>query len=163
MTLDIKNKYFSGLDFENIRNQLEEMGFDRHMPLELKATEIAITTPFGVMMQIRPTDRNQLGMWGGALNDGEEPSEGAIRELYEETVIKVDKSQLKFIEENDHFHEYDNGDKVFYHSYRYILELDYIPKITTDEESVGAFMVVHTIIDHQQDFIKRVLGEKTTK
>lgn len=100
---------------------------------------------------------------GGALHDGEEAADGAVRELYEETGIKVDKSQLKFMEENDHFHEYGNGDKVFFHCFRYILNLDYVPQITTDEESVGAFMVVHTILDHQQDFIKRVLGEKTTK
>lgn len=72
------------------------------MSIELRSTEIALVTPFGVMMQIRPSDHNQLGMWGGVLNDGEEPI-------------------------------------------------------------VGAFMVVHMILDHQQDFIKRILQKNPAR
>ncbi|MCI8273352.1 MAG: NUDIX domain-containing protein [Clostridia bacterium] len=160
VTSEIKTKHFAGLDFAEIRNQLEEMGLDRHMPLELRSTEIAIVTPFGVMMQIRPSDHNQLGMFGGVLNDGEEPAEGAARELCEETGIKVSGDELEFVEENSHFHEYANGDKVFFHCFQYVLKLSYKPEITTDEETAGTFMVTHTILDHQQDFIKRMLGEK---
>ena len=111
------------------------------------------------MMQIRSYDNNQLGMWGGATLDGENPEEAAIREIKEETGIEVHKSQLEFYEIHEHFHEYSNGDKVFYKAYRYVVKFDYVPKITTDEESVGAFMVVHTILDHQQNFIKKLLGE----
>lgn len=163
ITSEIKNNYFSGVGFGTIRNRLEEMGLDRHMPIELESTEIAVVTPFGIMMQIRPTDYNQLGMWGGVLNDGEQPEEGAIRELREETGIKVDKDQLEFVEVNEHFHEYANGDKAFFKCYRFVLRLDHVPQIATDEESVGAYMVVHTILEHQREFIKSLLGEKTTK
>ena len=160
VSTELKKKYFSGVGFGTIRNRLEEMGLDRHMPIELRSTEIAIMTPFGVMMQIRPTDHNQLGLWGGVLNDDEEPVDGAIRELCEETGIQVEASQLQFVEENEHFHKYANGDMAFFKSYRFVLKLEEVPQITTDEESVGAFMVVHTILEHQVEFIKRVLGEK---
>ena len=160
VTSDIKKKYFYGFDFGTIRNQLEKMGLDRHMPMEIESTEIAVITPFGIMMQIRHFDNNQLSMWGGGLNDDEKPIDGAIRELKEETGIEVDESQLQFIEVDEHFHEYANSDKVYFKAYRYCVRFEEIPKITTDEESVGAFMVVHTILDHQQDFIKRMLGEK---
>ncbi|MBR3614752.1 MAG: NUDIX domain-containing protein [Clostridia bacterium] len=129
------------------------------MILELRSTEIAVLTPFGVIMQIRAYDHDQLGLWGGVLEEDEEPAAGAVRELKEETGLEITEEQLQFVEINEHFHEYANGDKAYFHSYRYILELDYVPKIVTDEESVGAIMVVHTILSHQQEFVKRVLGE----
>lgn len=159
VTAEMRKTYFQGMGFKTIRNKLEEIGLDRHTAIELESTEIALVTPFGVMMQIRPTDRDQLGMWGGVLEDGETPVEGAVRELREETGIEVDASQLEFVEVNEHFHEYASGDKAFFKSYRFILRLNYVPKITTDEESVGVFMVVHTILSHQHDFVKKVLGE----
>lgn len=160
VTAEIKEKYFYGVGFGEIRNRLEEMGFDRHLPIELRSTEIALLTPFGVMMQIRPTDHDQLGMWGGVLNDGEAPIDGAIRELAEETGIQVDESQLEFVEVNQHDHKYANGDQAKFKTWRYVVRFDHIPEITTDEESVGTFMVVHTILGHQQEFIKKLLGEK---
>lgn len=157
---EIVEKYFPNFTVSEIRNQLEELGLDRHMPIELISTEIALLTPFGVLMQIRPSDKDQLGTWGGVIEYGETPEEGAIRELFEETGISISADQLEFVELHPHFHEYANGDKAYFSSHRYIVKFDYIPKITTDEESVGAVMVVHTILHHQQDFIKRVLGEK---
>lgn len=159
ITTKIKKDYFPKLNFKEIRDKLEEIGLDRHMPIELMSTEIALLTPFGVLMQIRPTDHDQLGMWGGVLEHGERPPAGAIRELREETGIVIEESQLNFVELDEHFHEYANGDKAYFKSFRYVVKFDYVPKIITDEESVGAVMVAHTILAHQQNFIKRVLEE----
>lgn len=153
----LKSKYFPGKSFKEIRDNLEKMGLDRHMILELSSTEIALLTPFGVLMQIRPYDNNQLGMWGGVLEDGEYPEDGAIRELKEETGIEIDKSQLELVELNEHYHQYDNGDQVWYKTFRFCVKFDYVPKIVTDEESAGAVMVAHIILEHQRDFIKRML------
>ena len=88
VSFPIIDKYFPTLDFLAIRNQLEEMGLDRHMTIEQKSTEIALLTPSGVIMQIRPSDNNQLGLWGGVLEYGESFKDGAIRELFEETGIQ---------------------------------------------------------------------------
>lgn len=156
----IKESFFPNCTVGEIRNKLEELGLDRHMPIELVSTEIALLTPFGVLMQIRPSDNDQLGTWGGVVEYGETPEESAIRELFEETGLRISADQLEFVEINSHFHEYSNGDKAYFFSHRYIVKFDHIPNITTDEESVGAIMVVHTILSHQQEFIKRVLGEK---
>lgn len=160
ITTEMQKSFFDGMDFKEIRNCLKENGMDFHMPIELRSTEIALVTPYGVMMQIRPTDKCQLGLWGGVIEGSETPEEGAVRELYEELGISVTEDQLIFIEENDHQHEYANGDKAIFHTYRFKICFDYVPKIKTDEEAVGVFMVVHTILEHQSDFVKRILGEK---
>lgn len=159
VTADIKKNYFESETIRTIRNRLEEMGLDRHMPLELNSTEIALITPLGILMQIRPSDRDQLGLWGGTIEDGETPEEGAIRELFEETGIKITADRLEFVEVDEHFHKYQNGDKAVFKAYRYIVRFEHVPPIITDEESVGAFMVTHTILSQQQEFVKRVLGE----
>lgn len=160
VTSAIWQTYFQGQGYRYIRNWLEEHGLDRHLAMEQRSTEIALVTPFGIMMQIRPTDHDQLGLWGGILTDTETPEDGAIRELREETGLEFPVEALEFMEENDHSHQYANGDKVIFHCYRFKIVLDYVPKIQTDEESTGVYMLVHTVLDHQQDFVKRVLGEK---
>lgn len=159
VTTDIRKNFFSGYKFMAIRNWLEENGLNRHMAIELESTEIALITPFGVLMQIRRYDHDQLGMWGGVIEDGEQPYQAAARELFEETGIKIADSQLEFVEVNEHYHKYDNGDEAYFKSYRYIVRFENVPKVTTDEESVGAVMVAHTILSHQQDFIRRVLDK----
>lgn len=58
VSAEVKGTFFKGMDFIEIRNWLEENGLDRHMPLELHSTEIAIKTPFGILMQIRPIDND---------------------------------------------------------------------------------------------------------
>lgn len=160
VTAEIKNCYFKGKNFREIRAWLKENGLDEHLPLELQSTEIAIVTPYGILMQIRTADNNQLGLWGGAIEEGETPEEGAIRELREETGLTITREQLIFLEEDTHSHTYANGDKAIFHAYRYKVEFDYIPKITTDEESVGVFMVTHTILSSQQELIKKILENK---
>lgn len=164
ISYSIQSKYFPPeWSFGKIRDWLEENDLDRHMPIELSSTEIAICTPFGVLMQIRPSDNDQLGMWGGVLKAGEQPIDGAVRELKEETGIEVKAENLEFIEIDEHEHQYTNGDIAYFMTYRYRLSLNYVPKVTTDEESVGAVMVAHTIISHQQDFIRRMLDELPKK
>lgn len=160
VTAEIRKTYFRDLDFMEIREWLEAHGLDRHTPLELESVEIALKTPFGIMMQIRPSDHDQLGLWGGVLNLTETPEEGAVRELREETGLIISKEQLHFKGVNEHYHEYANGDKAYFIAHRFVVEFDHVPNITTDEESVGAYMVTHTILRHQQLFIKELLGEE---
>lgn len=160
VSFPIIDEYFANLDFIAIRNQLEEMGLDRHMTIEQKSAEIALLTPSGVIMQIRPSDNNQLGLWGGVVEYGESFKDCAIRELFEETGIEIDESQLELVDVHKNFHRYANGDKVIFETYRYIVRFEEIPKITLDEESSGFCVVSHTILKSQQDFIKQLLGEK---
>ncbi len=149
----VRKDDFPDLNFVEVRNLLEENGIDRHTTLELESVEIALLTPFGVLMQIRPSDKDQLGVWGGVMESGETPKEAAVRELFEETRIAISPDQLEEAGIDEHVHEYANGDKAKFKAYRFIVRFDHVPKVTTDEESVGAVMVAHTILSHQQQFI----------
>jgi 8-oxo-dGTP pyrophosphatase MutT (NUDIX family) len=44
-----------------------------------------------------PTDPNVLGLFGGSIEEGETPLEGAYRELDEETSLHVQKDALQLI------------------------------------------------------------------
>ena len=156
----IRKEYFSGKDFKFIRQWLKDHNLDDHMPIELKSTEIAIFVKgLGLLMQVRPSDHNQLGLWGGVLNDGEIPINGAVRELREELGLEISPEHLEFVEENIHTHEYANHDKAIFHTYRFKMILDTMPKIKLDSESVGVFMLVSTVLPHQNEFVHRILCE----
>lgn len=154
----IRKRFFYGRTFKDIRSWLKENGLDSHMPIELVSTEVALVTPEGILMQIRKSDKNQLGLLGGVVNDSETPEEGALRELAEETGIELCSDDLEFVGINKHFHQYDNGDKAIFKSYRYIVRMDYVPEIRTDEESEGTILVTKTILSHQQNFVREILS-----
>lgn len=166
ITYGLKRRYFFGKEPKEIRDELEKIGIDRHICIDCNSTEIAIVTPYGIIMQIRTHDNNRLGLWGGVIKDEEEPYYGALRELKEETGLKFNTCNIKFIETNIHFHEYANGDKGNFYSYRYVLKLDYTPEIIIDEESKGIEFVTketfinQDILEHQRDFINRILNGK---
>lgn len=158
VTTAIRKEHFTGKGFGFIRQWLEDHNLDRHLPIELESTEIAVFVKgLGLLMQVRPSDHNQLGLWGGVLNDGELPIDGAMRELREELGLEISPELLEFVEENDHTHEYANHDKAIFHTYRYKLILDSMPKIKLDSESVGVFMLVSTVLPHQNEFVYRIL------
>lgn len=166
VTKQLQNQYFKGLGFGRIRQYLAEIGLDPHTCIELDSTEIALVTPRGILMQIRNYDEKgieTLGLWGGALKSGESPEEGATREIKEETGLDLTITLEHFVEIDTHYHEYANGDKALFHAYRYVVTLDYVPEIHTDDESRGAQLVRGFVIDHQREFVKKVLSQKGVK
>lgn len=158
----IRRKYFPGMGVRQLRDTLEAMGLDRHMPIEYTSTEVCIKTPKGILMQVRVADNGALGMWGGVLQDGEDPLDGALRELAEETGLKLSKNELKFIEMNPHNHRYANGDCAKFRTYRFVVELAEVPDIALDAESTGYELVkdeegCSRVLSHQKEFIERML------
>ena len=104
VTKEIREQYFSDFTFSDLRDWLEKNVSARHFPIEYDSTEIAIITPEGILLQRRSTDHDMLGMFGGVIENGETPVEGAIREILEETKLSVSESDLKFVEIHNHFH-----------------------------------------------------------
>ena len=159
-----RQRYFPNIGIQELRDILEQLGYDRHMLVEFFLTEVCIITPKGLLLQVRASDKGALGMWGGVLEDGEAPIDGAIREVKEETGISLGKEQMHFVGINPHLHRYANGDNAKFTSYRFVVRLDYVPNITLDNESLN-YKYVKTleecegVLDQQKDFIRKVLSE----
>ena len=160
LELGMRYKHFHGLTIAEIRDKLEEMGIRRHIVIEAKTTEIAIITPKGILMQIRSDEGNSLSLWGGEILDDEDPADAAVRRLYEESGIKVEREQMEFRNIYGHRYKYENGDTCDFHTYQYAVILDYVPEVTlNDKTSIGSLLINHTIVGHQQPFIQNLLTE----
>lgn len=163
VTLAIWESYFIGLGHRQVRAWLKDHGLPAEMILELRSTEIAVVTPKGILMQVRGSDNGQLGMWGGANIWYENYETCARREMWEETRIALKEGQLIEMEDNRHYHKYANGQQADFITRRYVLLLEYVPEIVLDQESTGARLVTSVenepILEHQIDFIQRVLQE----
>ena len=163
VTLDIWESHFIGMGHRQVRAWLQNHNLPADMILELRSTEIAVVTPAGILMQVRGSDNGQLGMWGGANIWYENYETCARREMWEETRIALKEGQLIEKEDNQHYHKYANGQQADFHTRRYVLLLDYVPDIVLDHESTGSRLITSVvdepILDHQVDFIRRVLEE----
>lgn len=159
VTAEMRNTTFRGMNFLEIRNELERRGLDRHMTIELESTEICLITPEGIILQVR--SRNEgLGLWGGSLEYGETPIEGAIREMKEETGITLKEEELEYVETDTHYYEYPNKDKALFTAHRYVVRLPGIPEINLDEESIGYAIIremIPGILVNDREFIERFL------
>lgn len=146
ITLDIKEKYFKGKSFKEIRNWLEIHNMDRHIAIDIKTAGVIIlisnlNEDNKVLVQVRADERARLGVFGGGIEKNETPIQAAIRELKEETGIKVSEEQLEFLEINEHDLEYTNGDKAHYVASLYLLKLSEYPTIKLDSESNGILAI----------------------
>ena len=146
ITFDIKEKYFKDKNFKEIRNWLEIHNIDRHISIDIKSAGVVIlisslTENNKVLVQVRSSEKARLGIFGGGIEKNETPIQGAIRELKEETGIKVCEEQLEFLEINEHDLEYANGDKAHYIASLYLLRLSEYPIIKLDNESNGILAI----------------------
>jgi len=146
VTLKVREKYFKEKDFKFIRDWLEKHNIDRHLSIDVKSAGILLLISNSnennkVLVQVRSSEKNRLGIFGGGIEGNETPIECAIRELREETGMEVDESQLEFLEINEHNLEYKNGDKVHYIAHIYILRLNEYPFIKLDNESNGMISI----------------------
>lgn len=155
ITFDIKEKYFKGKSFKEIRNWLEIHNIDRHITIDIKSAGVIILISSlnennKVLVQVRASEKARLGIFGGGIEKNETPIQAAIRELEEETGIKVCEEQLEFLEINEHDLKYENGDKAHYVASLYLLKLSEYPIIKLDRESNGILVISK---DNYNDYI----------
>ncbi|HEX2618767.1 MAG TPA: NUDIX hydrolase [Phototrophicaceae bacterium] len=95
---------------EYIRHLREKIGHDLLM---MPAVAAIIFNDAGeVLLQLR-SDNHLWALPGGAIEPGEEPAEAAIREVWEETGLKVIPERISGVYGGDNnFTHYPNGDEV---------------------------------------------------
>lgn len=74
-------------------------------------------------------DRPYCGLWaapGGSIDEGEEPLAAAVREVEEETGLKLDPARFVYGTRSEH--TYDNGVPFSMHWFSVLLELDEVPQ-----------------------------------
>lgn len=72
-----------------------------------------VINPEGYLLLHRRSDNGMWWLPGGALEPGEEPADAVVREVYEETGVKVIPERLSCIlAGEDHFVVYPNGDQA---------------------------------------------------
>lgn len=160
VTSEMRKTMFAGMNFLQIRDYLESQGLDRHMPIELESTEIALLTPKGIILQVRSQNEG-IGLWGGSIEYGETPIEGAIREVFEETGLRLETWDLKYVEKKKYFHCYPNGDQAIFTAYRYVVKMSNVPEIElTDGESVGYIIskeIPKELMEEERDFVEKLI------
>lgn len=159
-----RKKYFPNMGVQQIRDEFEKAGLDRHLPIEFSSTEVCIKTPKGILMQVRANDNKALGLWGGALLNGEEPIDGAIREVFEETGMKLSKDKFHFLQMNYSTPTYENGDQARYNAYVFVVKLNEVPEINIDEESIGYKFVtdeegIKEVLSHEKEIVRKMLKD----
>ena len=141
VTFEIKEKYFKGKNYQEIRQWLEDHGLDRHMCIDLRSSGVIVLINSGdetkALLQIRSSEKKSIGVFGGGVESNETSKETAIRELREELSLDIKPEQLEFLCVNDHYLTYTNGDKVHYLADVHILRLKDFPYIKLDIESNG--------------------------
>ena len=86
----LKDKDYATYVRENLKPE------SRHMPIILPGTAVAIVDKVkGQILLQRRTDNDTIGMLGGGINITEEFEDCAVREIYEESGLLVDPSDVK--------------------------------------------------------------------
>lgn len=111
-----------------------------HIPFIQPGSAIIIRNIKGEILLQERTDRNEWGLPGGCQDLGECLEDTAIREVYEETGIKLNKDQLILIDTLSgplRKNKYPNGDIVYNNTSLYLADIDDldITKLKGDSET----------------------------
>lgn len=124
------------------------------------AVEIWITKPNGeILLTQRHPNKNYGLMWeatGGAVLAGESSIQGAVREIYEETGIKVNENELIYIGDIV-------GDTYIMDEYVHILESKDIELNLQPEEVVDAMWVSKEELENKKDLIVESVWQRYCK
>lgn len=113
----------------------------------------------GILLTQRHQNKNYGLMWeatGGAVLSGESSIQGAVRELYEETGIKVNENELTYIGDIV-------GDTYIMDEYVHILESEDIELNLQPEEVVDAMWVSKEELENKKDLIVGSVWERYCK
>jgi 8-oxo-dGTP diphosphatase len=92
-----------------VLNIREKIGHDLLMMTGVSG--VVLNEAGEVLLQLR-SDNHQWSLPGGGIDPGEEPADAVVREIWEETGIKVRPERVLSVQSGpDHFVTYTNGDQ----------------------------------------------------
>lgn len=109
-----------------------------HRPLILTGAGMMIFNQNGELLLLRRTDNLTWCFPGGMMEPGETIEETAIREVFEETGLRITEMTLyKIFSGRDHYYRYPNGDETFNISVIYLADKPEGQSIITNEEHLA--------------------------
>ena len=92
-----------------------------HAPIFSPGTAAIVWNDQGELLLQRRSDDGKWGLPGGSVEPGEEPAETVVREVFEETGLKVIPEHLVGVFGGaDGFHEYPNGDQMMFLAFVFV-------------------------------------------
>jgi len=92
-----------------------------HAIIYSPGTTAIIWNDAGEILLQRRSDDGKWGLPGGSCDPGEEPAETVVREVFEETGLRVMPiSLIGVYGGQDGFHEYPNGDQAMFLSFSFV-------------------------------------------
>ena len=155
----IQKKYFPNDTEESIRDKLEEMNLNRHMPIEVQKIETILFTPQGILMQIKSEDSKIIGLWEGRRKLKENPYDCVRRTFSEEIKLEIEVSKFEFIKPYSYLYKDENGDQIYFYIFMYMAQIEKVPQIKNSKIISFEKISDYEIHDYQKKFIKNALVE----
>ena len=112
----------------------------RHIPFIQTGSSVIVRNEKNEILLQRRSDNGRWGLPGGCQDWGEHLKDTAIRELYEETAIRINKNKLVLIDTlsgNKRKRTYPNGDIVYNNTSLYLVDINLQEiNIKKDSESI---------------------------
>ena len=124
--------------------------------LHLIGINAVVLNDRGEVLLVKSKETNQWMPIGGMIEPGEEPADAAIREVYEETGVRIVPQRLAGVYDGPHV-EYSNGDLVRYITIVFLCRaVGGEPHAHDDENSDARFFPIDKLPDLQADYRRNI-------